>query len=194
MNIFNRYRETYDPRSLKWGLNNSLFFNLDRDHAQALRFRTSAKVKDNSGIGRFYTNSIQADDYYPSVYFTAKKSMGSIPFINDALLMDESYADQKNLLTFYTSKNSTALGVYNTYNYPQSHHAVLNNFRSDFEDFSHFNDLSVSNPKLPLGDTSGSLFRGKLSNIKFSKEYHSAHGNTFTSNQGVGDVNPSQTN
>jgi hypothetical protein len=58
--------------------------------------------------------------------------------------MDESYADQKNLSNFYVSKATSPLLSATPFNYPQSHHAVLNNFRSDYEDFSFFQDLSLN--------------------------------------------------
>jgi hypothetical protein len=74
-----------------------------------MRFKTNAKVKDNSGIGSFYTNSIQVDDYYLPVYFTPKRSLANIPFVNDSLIMDESYADQKNYLNFYYYNNDLNL-------------------------------------------------------------------------------------
>jgi hypothetical protein len=67
-----------------------------------------------------------------------KQDLSEVSFINDALVMDESYSDQKALINSFTVKASVALGVYNNYNHPQSTHAVLNNFRSDFEDFSQF--------------------------------------------------------
>jgi hypothetical protein len=57
--------------------------------------------------------------------------------------MDEPYRNTKNLNNVILSKSSIPFGVYNTYNYPQSHHAILNNFRSDFEDFSHYQDNTL---------------------------------------------------
>jgi hypothetical protein len=71
--------------------------------------------------------------------------------------MDDSYRNVKNLNNTLLSKSSIPLGVYNTYNYPQSSHAVLNNFRSDFEDFSHYSDTSL---KLNL-----TLFDSKLLDV-----------------------------
>jgi hypothetical protein len=159
-----------------------------------MRFKTNAKVKDNSGIGGFYTNSIQVDDYYVPIYFTPKRSLANIPFINDSLLMDESYADQKNLLNFYVSKNSTPLSLYTNFNYPQSHHAVLNNFRADFEDFSHFQDLSTGFKKASLDLNQSNLFKNNLKYTKFNKTIAPEHGTSFSTTYGSSDANPFQHN
>jgi hypothetical protein len=51
--------------------------------------------------------------------------------------------DQKSLMQLYVGKSSMPFGVSNLFNYPQSHHAVLNSFRADYEDFSHFQDISL---------------------------------------------------
>jgi hypothetical protein len=112
-----------------------------------MRFGTNAKVKDLSSIGSFYSNSIQSDDYFMPVYFMNKADLSNVSFINDANVMDESYADQKNLFQLYVGKSSTPLSASTTYNYPQSHNSVLNSFRSDYEDFSHFQDLSLVTSK-----------------------------------------------
>jgi hypothetical protein len=61
--------------------------------------------------------------------------------------MDESYADQKNLFQMYVGKSSSPIAATTSFNYPQSHNSVLNNFRSDYEDFSHFQDLSLDTSK-----------------------------------------------
>ena len=159
-----------------------------------MRFKTNAKVKDNSGIGGFYTNSIQVDDYYLPVYFTPKKSLANIPFVNDSLMMDESYADQKNLLNFYVSKNSTPLSTYTQFNYPQSHHSVLNNFRADFEDFSHFQDLSTVFKNDLNHNSQNNLFKSNLTYTKFNKTSTPEHGTAFGPKEGSLDANPLQNN
>jgi hypothetical protein len=61
--------------------------------------------------------------------------------------MDESYADYKNLSQMYAGKSATPLAITASVNYPQSHNAVLNSFRADYEDFSHFQDLSLVTTK-----------------------------------------------
>jgi hypothetical protein len=78
--------------------------------------------------------------------------------------MDDSYMDYKNLGNLYVGKSSLPLGVHNTYNYPQSNYAVLNSFRSDYEDFSHFQDTSLN-----LSSQNLSLKSLDLSNLKDSK-------------------------
>jgi hypothetical protein len=64
--------------------------------------------------------------------------------------MDESYADYKNLSQMYAGKSATPVAVTSPVNYPQSHNAVLNSFRADYEDFSHFQDLSLLTNKKNL--------------------------------------------
>ena len=64
------------------------------------------------------------------------------------LVFDDSYMDHKNLGAVYINKSAIPINASHTYNFPQSHHAVLNNFRSDFEDFSHFNDIKFITPSL----------------------------------------------
>lgn len=120
--------------------------------------------------------------------------MANVPFTNDSLVMDESYSDQKNLLMYYVGKNAAPLGVYNSHNFPQSHHAVLNNFRSDFEDFSHFQDLSTKFNKANGVDQVNDVRKYDLKVTKFNKVNAPEHGKGFTSSTLNNDVNPSQQN
>ena len=104
-------------------------------------------------------------------------------------MMDDSYSDQKNFLNTLVSKSTNPLSVTNSYNYPQSHHAVLNAFRSDFEDFSQFTDNKLgfvnngvaTNPALSqdnlislkvrasrFGEATQSLSTNSLSNLSES--------------------------
>merc|ERR1712100_2695 len=105
---------------------------------------TNAKSKELKNIGSFYANSVQMDEYFAPFHLVSKRNLSEPSFIADSLLMDESYSDYKNLMNLYVGKLSLPLGVYNTYNYPQSHHSVLNSFRADYEDFSHFKDTSLN--------------------------------------------------
>lgn len=146
--MYSRYRETYDPRFYKWNFINTLFLKPDRSYNAAMRFGTNSKVKDLTSIGSFYSNSIQSDDYFVPAYNLNKSDLANISFINDSNLMDESYADQKNLFQMYVGKSSSPIAAVTSFNYPQSHNSVLNNFRSDYEDFSHFQDLSLNTSKL----------------------------------------------
>jgi hypothetical protein len=130
----------------------------DRNYSKSVRFGTNAKSKDLKSIGSFYANSIQSDDYFLPVYFINKSDLANLSFINDSNLMDEAYADQKNLLGIYAGKNSSPLTTNTTFNYPQSHASVLNAFRSDYEDFSIFQDLSLKVKKAEIiSDNQGDL-------------------------------------
>tara|TARA_B110000503_G_scaffold38695_1_gene63524 strand:- start:4869 stop:5177 length:309 start_codon:yes stop_codon:yes gene_type:complete len=99
--------------------------------------------------------------------------------------------DQKSLINTFTSKGAVALGVYNNHNHPQSTHAVLNNFRSDFEDFSHFQDnsLNLSGLKNDMSNsTLGTLTSLKDKGIRFNKLTADVEGLNSSSYE----VNPNQ--
>jgi hypothetical protein len=199
LNVYSKYREMYDPRFYKWSFTNTLFLKPDRSYNASMRFGTNAKVKDLSSIGSFYSNSIQSDDYFVPVYFMNKSDLSNISFVNDANLMDEAYADQKNLFQLYVGKSSTPLAAATTFNYPQSHNAVLNSFRSDYEDFSHFQDLSLLTSKSNLSSSgSEDLWNGlvlkKKSNVtlfdkSFSTESSSTALKVGASEQEVNPIN-----
>jgi hypothetical protein len=108
--------------------------------------------------------------------------------------MDESYADQKNLLSYYVGKNTTPLSLYAVHNYPQSHHAVLNNFRADFEDFSHFQDLSTRCDKTLVSGADSNLFKSNMQYVKFTKHLASEHGTSFNGLNLITDASPLQSN
>jgi hypothetical protein len=107
--------------------------------------------------------------------------------------MDESYRNTKNLNTLMISKSSIPFGVYNTYNYPQSHHAILNNFRSDFEDFSHYQDNTLKLKPLFLKKISDNIDKPiKLSGK--SIRFNHIRSNNYGSGSSSIEVNPNQTN
>jgi len=111
--------------------------------------------------------------------------------------MDESYQDQKNLVNLYVGKLTTPLIISNSYNYPQSHHAILNSFRADFEDFSHFQDNSLNlsyryNLNSPLNQNSFNL---KSQNVKFGGINSKNNVESFEDLNNLNlDNNPSQLN
>ena len=198
LNIYNKYRESYDPRSLKWGYTNTLLLNADRDYNQEWKFGTNAKAKELKNVGTFYANSIQTDEYFLPLQLISKRDLSEPSFIADSLAMDESYSDYKNLSNLFIGKSSLPRGVYNNFNYPQSHHAVLNNFRSDFEDFSHFQDtsLDLSNQKnLDLDTSLQSLFSSNNNIISFNNTSAVVNGNVLSNpNNPSYEANPTQLN
>lgn len=201
LNIYNKYRETYDSRSLKWDYTNLLRLNIDRDFNQTFRFGTNAKSKNLANIGKFYTNSIQLDDYFLPVNLLAKKDLSEFSVVSESTTFDDSYLDQKNLLNLFYAKKSLALGLGTLYNNPQSSHSVLNNFRADFEDFSHFQNTSKNNlAKLPqlksLSETNlDNPIKVKYLTKSFNQYSSLSNAQPVTSTEAVNlDVNPSQTN
>jgi hypothetical protein len=115
----------------------------DRDAEYLYRFGTNAKSKSRKSFGSFYANSIQNDDYFIPVHFLNNRSFAELPFILTSTGVDDSYRNLKRLNNLMVIKSSVPFGVYNSYNYPQSNHAILNTFRSDFEDFSSYQDKSL---------------------------------------------------
>jgi hypothetical protein len=127
-----------------------------------------------------------------------KQNLSEIAAANDMLLFDDSYQDQKQLNSLYVTHSVIPFGVYNTTNYPQSHHSVLNNFRADYEDFSHFIDNSFTNPtnvgggaKVELEDP---IMFAKTS-LKFDDNSLGSHRNQMLSPSTQGyEVDPNQIN
>jgi hypothetical protein len=86
--------------------------------------------------------------------------------------MDESYADYKNLSQMYVGKLATPLAITSSFNYPQSHNAVLNSFRADYEDFTHFQDLSLTTSKKNSSSTWANLsLKKKAPSTLFNTPY-----------------------
>lgn len=116
-----------------------------------------------------------------------------MPLISDILMFDDSYLDHKNIGFSYVGKATLPVGVSSTYNYPQSNHAVLNNFRSDFEDFSYFSDIKLSTPSLFLNSislASEDFTSLKEKNIKFQSDL----GSTYASSVCATDASPVEVN
>jgi hypothetical protein len=172
--------------------------NVDRDYNLTYKFGTNAKAKELKNIGSFYTNSIQSDDYFLPVNYMTKQNLSEVALANDLVLFDESYQDQKNLNNLMVTKSSLPIGVFNTFNYPQSHHSVLNSFRADYEDFSHFSDISFKNPHASdsVNDlNSENLLLLKSKNLKFDNNTAANNSNNIvTSNSSSYENNPSQVN
>jgi hypothetical protein len=172
--------------------------NADRDYNQEFKFETNAKSKELKNVGTFYANSIQTDEYFLPLQLISKRDLSEPSFISDSLMMDESYSDYKNLANLFIGKSSLPLGVYNNFNYPQSHHSVLNNFRSDFEDFSHFQDtsLNLSNKNnLDLETSLPTLFSSSSNVISFNNTAAMVNGNVLSNpNNPSYEANPTQLN
>jgi len=193
LNVYTKYRELYDARSYKWGFINDLFLKVDRGYDKGLRFSTNAKVKDLASIGPFYSNSIQSEDYFIPTYFLNKADLSELAFINDCLLMDESYSDQKNLFNFYVGKAASPILISSSFNYPQSHHAILNNFRSDYEDFTFFQDLSLKLKPLSLKSVEGQALENNILRVNNKGGTESTNNSLLLGVKG-GDINPSNYN
>jgi hypothetical protein len=154
----------------------------DRDSEYLYRFGTNSKVKKKKSFGLFYTNSIQNDDYFIPVHFLNNKSFAELPFILTSTGMDDSYRNLKRLTSTMVTKTSVPFGVYNLYNYPQSNHAVLNNFRSDFEEFSQYQDKSLVLNNATINNKNFFLEKPiqlKDKNIKFNNYSRNQYGTSI---------------
>ena len=192
LKVFKKYREFEDLKYYKWEFNNSNLLLEDRDAEMGCRFGTDAKIRTPKNMGKFYANHVQTDDYFLPAHLLTTRDFSELPSIINSLSMEESYRNSKSLNNLLISKSSIPLGVYNSRNYPQSSHAVLNNFRSDFEDFSHFKDNALKLKISLLGSKDFEATKPlKLTskNVKFNSEKVSTSttsikslGETYTDN------------
>jgi hypothetical protein len=95
--------------------------------------------------------------------------------------MDDSYRNLKRLTNTIVTKTSVPFGVYNLYNYPQSNHAILNNIRTEFEEFSQYQDKSLVLKKF---NNNRNLFlekpiKLKDKNIKFNNYHRNNYGTSI---------------
>lgn len=141
---------------------------------------------------------MQTDEYFLPFQLISKRDLSEPSFISDSLVMDESYSDYKNLSNLFIGKSSLPLGVYNNYNYPQSHHAVLNSFRADYEDFSHFQDTSLnlsSRANTNLDNSLDSLFSSNANITSFNTNFGAINQNVMSDLNSVNyEANPTQLN
>jgi len=105
---------------------------------------TSPLSKDLSLTGNFYSNNIQSDDYISPLNLLNTKDFFLFPLVGFFISLDDTYSNYKNLLTLYNKNSSFFFNLNLNYTFPQSYIEVLNNFRADFEDFSWYSDLNLS--------------------------------------------------
>jgi hypothetical protein len=93
-------------------------------------------LKDLSVAGSFYANNIQFDDYITPANLVNTRDFSLFPIINDASIIDDSYANNKYMIDMLNKNSSLVLNLTVNFNYPQSYLSALNNFRADYYDFS----------------------------------------------------------
>jgi hypothetical protein len=135
--------------------------NLDID--QTFRPLTEPFLKDISRTGRFYANAVQVDDYMsdstsiPTVDFSV---FANLDFVN---AMENSFEESKDFVNFYNVFQNTALRIPTNFAPVQSYIQVLNNFRSDFEEFGPNLDNSLLESEAdkdmftPTNDSNGGM-------------------------------------
>ena len=185
--IYNRYRESYDPKYLKWLIGSTLLLDTDRDYEELERFGTETKLNreyevfGNEDLGGFYTNNVQLCGRFTPLHLIPKNSFNKTFLAKGLRIKKYSYRRYKNLSNVVVGKSSIPLGVYNTYNYPQSHHAVLNAFRCNFRPFSHFQDNPLD---LPNNDMDLSVLR--FEDFRTDKPISTDFGGTLSSQASKG--------
>ena len=113
---------------------------------------TAPITKDLSLVGEFYANNVEFDDFISPSNLLNTDKFSLFPLTEGASMIDDSYADSKNLLALYNNNSSFYFDLGLNSPYPQSYISVLNNFRADFDDFSWSVDLNSSDQtqtKLP---------------------------------------------
>lgn len=138
----------------------TLLLDLDRDCEELdleERFGTETKLNreyevfGNEDLGGFYTNNVQLCGRFTPLHLIPKNFFTKAVLTRGLRIKKYSYRGYKNLSNVLIGRSSTPLGIYNTFNYPQSHHAVLNAFRCNFKHFSHFQDNLLELPNTDLG-------------------------------------------
>lgn len=97
---------------------------------------TTPAIKDISLTGKFYSNSIQMDDYINQAQLVNTQDFSLYPLISTSLLIDDTYINSKNMNFLFNKNSNNLLNLTSNGNYPQSYISVLNNFRADFDDFA----------------------------------------------------------
>ena len=131
-----------DKTPLKDSRRDSYYFLENIDNSNKVDKQNHPFTKDLSLTGSFYANNIQLDDFISPADLVQTKNFYLMPTFSNCTLLDDSYLNYKNLLSFYNSNSSFYLNTNFNSLYPQSYKNILNNFRADFEDFVLHVDLN----------------------------------------------------
>ena len=122
----------------------ALYFNDNTEEVEGLEDLLNPSIKDLSLIGQFYTNLVQSDDTFTSSNLTLTKDFSNFPLIEVGGVIDDTYLNSKEHQSFINTSNNLGLASNSDTFGPQSYTSVLNNFRSDFDDFT----ISTEHPVL----------------------------------------------
>ncbi len=134
--------------------------------------------KDTNSIGNFYSNPFYLDDFVSPSTLLNSKNFFMFPLFNGIANLDDTYESLKYLNYFYNNSNKLFLNTNNNNFQPYSYTTVFDMFRTDYDDFSWFNDeiynnknniLNILNQNNDLIDYSIFDLNLDLSNDKLSR-------------------------
>ena len=114
-----------------------------------------SQLSDLSNIGLFYANSVFFDDYVLPTNLSSTKTFSLSSNVAGVDSLDDSSSSLKGLDTLTINSFKHGVNVNTVFPTTTSTLDVLNAFRSDFEDYTWFTDLSslMSQPSPTLLDS-----------------------------------------
>jgi len=118
-------------------LNLDKYFIQDLNNTLISHQTISSPIKTTwLSTGSIYPNSIEFDDFTTPFSFLKTGDYYQYPLLSDFSENDDSYLNYKRLLELNSSFSTLLLGTGSKGFLPYSYLSVLNNFRSDYEDFT----------------------------------------------------------
>jgi hypothetical protein len=127
--------KTDDNKSEKFANLEKLFYNTSLLIPTDLKDYKLANKNSSNISGDFYINPIQFEEHTPNLLVLQSKNFYQFPLLSDFNETDDSFNNFKQRLNLNSLYNTVSLGVDIKTTFPQSYTSVLNNFRSDYEDF-----------------------------------------------------------
>jgi len=110
---------------------NNLAFN-----SNYIKPLNSPAIKDISSLGRYYSNQIQSDELFIPSSLLVTKNYILFTLGEGDLLNEDSYFDYKNYSSIFSLNNFSLKPLISNNSHHYSSFNVLNNFRSNCEDFN----------------------------------------------------------
>ena len=112
---------------------------------------TQPLLKDLSNLGDFYSSVLQLDDYVSSPSLLKTSGFGFYSTLSDLSSVDDSFAAARAIANLSSKYSSPSVAVSSDNLAGRSYASVLNNFRSDLEDYNWLDVASLSTGST-LGD------------------------------------------
>lgn len=123
----------------------SYYYDENTEDLETTEDLMTPAIQDISLMGQFYANAIQSDESFSQASLISTKDFSNFPLIGGGTGIDDSYVNAKGHNLFINHNNNFSLNTSSDLIYPQSYISVLNNFRSDFDDFSIHTETINSN-------------------------------------------------